>query len=371
MAEERKGAVTMRGNPMTLVGPEIKVGQKAPNFNVVGKGMAPATLDQFKGKVKIITTIPSIDTPVCDAETRRFNVEASNLPGDVQILSVSMDLPFAQARWCGAAGVDKVTTLSDWRSASFGTGYGALIKELHLLAMRICRGQERQRDLRRVRQGNSGATQLRSRACGRKESRCRLTGESPCPSLTSPFGRGRAATVGCARVRALASRRIHAPSPAPGGASSPGGRGRNFPMDTSTPNRHAFTDALKRGLYEAIFRRRDIREFISDPIRRRGARARADCRPSCGKRRLHAAVGTSSSCATSSSAGASERNLRTRAAKECEPIQRRAPRKISLAQARRNPRSSAQPHRHLQARTLDLPCSARPASATSRFTRRA
>ena len=108
MAEERKGAVTMRGNPMTLVGPEIKVGQKAPNFNVVGKGMAPATLDQFKGKVKIITTIPSIDTPVCDAETRRFNVEAANLPGDVQILSVSMDLPFAQARWCGAAGVDKV-----------------------------------------------------------------------------------------------------------------------------------------------------------------------------------------------------------------------------------------------------------------------
>ena len=137
MAEERKGAVTMRGNPMTLVGPEIKVGQKAPNFNVVGKGMAPATLDQFKGKVKIITTIPSIDTPVCDAETRRFNVEASNLPGDVQILSVSMDLPFAQARWCGAAGVDKVATLSDWRSANFGTNYGALIKELHLLARAV------------------------------------------------------------------------------------------------------------------------------------------------------------------------------------------------------------------------------------------
>ncbi|MGA7871456.1 MAG: thiol peroxidase [Candidatus Binatus sp.] len=137
MAEERKGAVTMRGNPMTLVGPEIKVGQKAPNFTVVGKGMQPATLDQFKGKVKIITTVPSLDTPVCDAETRRFNVEASNLPGDVQILSVSMDLPFAQARWCGAAGVDKVTTLSDWRSANFGTSYGALIKELHLLARAV------------------------------------------------------------------------------------------------------------------------------------------------------------------------------------------------------------------------------------------
>ena len=134
MPEERKGAVTMRGNPMTLVGPEIKVGQQAPNFNVVGKGMQPATLDQFKGKVKIISSIPSLDTPVCDAETRRFNVEASKLPGDVQILTVSMDLPFAQARWCGAAGVDKITTLSDWRSASFGTTYGTLIKELHLLA---------------------------------------------------------------------------------------------------------------------------------------------------------------------------------------------------------------------------------------------
>jgi thioredoxin-dependent peroxiredoxin len=137
MAEERKGAVTMRGNPMTLVGPEIKVGQKAPNFNVVGKAMQPATLEQFKGKVKIITTIPSIDTPVCDAETRRFNEEASKLPGGIEILSVSMDLPFAQARWCGAAGVDKVTTLSDWRSANFGTNYGALIKELHLLARAV------------------------------------------------------------------------------------------------------------------------------------------------------------------------------------------------------------------------------------------
>ena len=137
MAEERKGAVTMRGNPMTLVGPEIKVGQKAPNFNVVGKAMQPATLEQFKGKVKVITTIPSIDTPVCDAETRRFNEEASKLPGDVEILSVSMDLPFAQARWCGAAGVDKITTLSDWRSANFGTNYGALIKELHLLARAV------------------------------------------------------------------------------------------------------------------------------------------------------------------------------------------------------------------------------------------
>jgi thioredoxin-dependent peroxiredoxin len=137
MAEERKGAVTMRGNPMTLVGPELKPGQKAPAFTAVGKGLAPVTLDQFKGKVKIIAAIPSIDTPVCDAETRRFNEEASKLPGDVQILTISMDLPFAQARWCGAAGVDKVTTISDWRAAEFGQKYGALIKELHLLARAV------------------------------------------------------------------------------------------------------------------------------------------------------------------------------------------------------------------------------------------
>ncbi|HYK17491.1 MAG TPA: thiol peroxidase [Bryobacteraceae bacterium] len=137
MAEERKGAVTMRGNPMTLVGPELKPGQKAPGFTIVGKGLQPAGLDQFKGKVKVITTVPSLDTPVCDAETRRFNEEASKLPGDVQILSISMDLPFAQARWCGAAGVDKVTTLSDYRGAEFGQKYGALIKELHLLARAV------------------------------------------------------------------------------------------------------------------------------------------------------------------------------------------------------------------------------------------
>ncbi|MGH7935284.1 MAG: thiol peroxidase, partial [Candidatus Binataceae bacterium] len=137
MAEERKGAVTMRGNPLTLVGPELKVGQQAPNATLVGKGMKPVTLEEFKGKVSIIAAVPSLDTPVCDAETRRFNEEASKLPGDVQVLTVSMDLPFAQARWCGAAGVDRVTTLSDWRAAEFGEKYGALIKELHLLARTV------------------------------------------------------------------------------------------------------------------------------------------------------------------------------------------------------------------------------------------
>ena len=137
MAEERKGAITMRGNPMTLVGPEIKPGQKAPNFSAIGKTMAPVTLEQFKGKVKIISAVPSVDTPVCDMETRRFNEEASKLPGDVQILTVSMDLPFAQTRWCGAAGVDKITMLSDYRGGDFGHKYGALIKELQLLARAV------------------------------------------------------------------------------------------------------------------------------------------------------------------------------------------------------------------------------------------
>ena len=137
MAEERKGAVTMRGNPITLVGAEVKPGQKAPSFTAVGKGLAPVALEQFKGKVKIISAVPSIDTPVCDTETRRFNEEAAKLPGDVQVLTISMDLPFAQARWCGAAGVDKVTMLSDYRNAEFGEKYGALMKEPKLLARAV------------------------------------------------------------------------------------------------------------------------------------------------------------------------------------------------------------------------------------------
>jgi thiol peroxidase len=137
MAEERKGATTMRGNPLTLVGPEIKVGQKAPDARLIGKNLAPVPLSQFHGKVRLISTVPSLDTPVCDAETRRFNEEASKLPGGVEILTVSMDLPFAQARWCGAAGVDKITTLSDWQNAEFGEKYGTLIKELKLLSRAV------------------------------------------------------------------------------------------------------------------------------------------------------------------------------------------------------------------------------------------
>jgi len=137
MAEERKEAVTMRGNAMTLVGPEIKVGQKAPSFKAVGKGLAEVASDSFNGKVTILSAIPSVDTPVCDTETRRFNQEAAKLPGDVQIITLSMDLPFGQGRWCGAAGVDKISMLSDWRGADFGQKYGALIKELHLLTRAV------------------------------------------------------------------------------------------------------------------------------------------------------------------------------------------------------------------------------------------
>ncbi|HEY7535536.1 MAG TPA: thiol peroxidase [Thermodesulfobacteriota bacterium] len=137
MAQERSGAVTMRGNPITLLGPEIKVGDKAPNFTSLEALGSPITLDNLKGKVKVFNVVLSVDTPVCDAQTRRFNEEAAKLPGDVSILTLSMDLPFAQKRYCGAAGIDKVKTASDYRDASFGQAYGVLIKEHRLLARAI------------------------------------------------------------------------------------------------------------------------------------------------------------------------------------------------------------------------------------------
>ena len=133
---ERKEAVTLRGTPFTLVGPEIKVGDKAPDFSVIGNDMKPVTLADTAGKVRILATVPSLDTPVCDAETRRFNEEAANLPG-VEILTVSMDLPMAQKRWCGAAGVTNVRTLSDYRERSLGPAFGVLIKELQLDARAV------------------------------------------------------------------------------------------------------------------------------------------------------------------------------------------------------------------------------------------
>lgn len=134
---ERPGIVTLKGNPFTLVGPEIKAGDSAPDFTVTANDLSPVKLSDFKGKVCVISSVPSLDTPVCDTSTRRFNEEATGLGADVVVLTISMDLPFAQARWCGAAGVTNVQTLSDYKDASFGLNYGLLIKELRLLARAV------------------------------------------------------------------------------------------------------------------------------------------------------------------------------------------------------------------------------------------
>jgi thiol peroxidase len=128
---ERPGATTLRGNPLTLIGPELKPGDDAPEFSVVDNALKPVTLKDTGNHVRIISVVPSLDTPVCDAQTKKFNEAAANLPG-VDILTVSMDLPFAQKRWCGAFGVDRVKMLSDHKDASFGSNYGTLIKELRI-----------------------------------------------------------------------------------------------------------------------------------------------------------------------------------------------------------------------------------------------
>jgi len=137
LMNERKGIITFKGNPFTLLGPALKVGDKAPDFTVVDNALAPVTLASYTGKIKVISAVPSLDTPVCDTETRRFNQEAAGLPENVVVLTVSLDLPFAQKRWCGAAGIDRVTTLSDYQERSFASAYGVLIKELKLLTRSI------------------------------------------------------------------------------------------------------------------------------------------------------------------------------------------------------------------------------------------
>ena len=128
---ERAEATTLRGKPFTLVGPELKAGDPAPDFTLVDNSLKTVTLADTGNNVRIISVVPSLDTPVCDAQTKRFNEEAAKLP-NVDILTVSMDLPFAQKRWCGAFGVDKVKMLSDHRDGSFGSHYGTLIKELRI-----------------------------------------------------------------------------------------------------------------------------------------------------------------------------------------------------------------------------------------------
>jgi thioredoxin-dependent peroxiredoxin len=129
MADTRTGAVTFKGNPVTLEGPEIKPGVNAPDFTAVDTALQPARLGGAQGKVVILSSVPSLDTPVCDTETRRFNEEAGKLGGGVEVWTISMDLPFAQKRWCGAAGISHVKTLSDFRDRSFARNYGVLIKE--------------------------------------------------------------------------------------------------------------------------------------------------------------------------------------------------------------------------------------------------
>ncbi len=128
---ERPGATTLRGNPFTLVGPELKVGDDAPNFEVVDSSLQVVTLGTTGSGVRIFSVVPSLDTPVCDAQTKRFEETAAKLP-DLSIYSVSMDLPFAQKRWCTTFGVDHVKMLSDHRTGSFGEQYGTLIKELRI-----------------------------------------------------------------------------------------------------------------------------------------------------------------------------------------------------------------------------------------------
>ncbi|MGQ9630974.1 MAG: thiol peroxidase [bacterium] len=137
MAKLRKGVVTSKGKAVTLVGPEIKVGDKAPDFRVVDGDLNPVTLNDFRGKVKLISVVPSLDTSVCATQTRRFNEEAAKLGDNVEVLTISVDLPFAQKRWCGAEGIDKVKVLSDYQDRSFGQNWGVLIDELKLLARSV------------------------------------------------------------------------------------------------------------------------------------------------------------------------------------------------------------------------------------------
>src|SRR6201988_4685558 len=136
MQMERAAATTMRGNPLTLMGPELKPGDKAPDFTVVDSSMKQVHLADTAGKTRIFSVVPSLDTPVCDAQTKRFNEEAAKL-ADVDIYTVSMDLPFAQKRFCNSFALDNVKMLSDHKEASFGSSYGTLIKELRILSRAI------------------------------------------------------------------------------------------------------------------------------------------------------------------------------------------------------------------------------------------
>jgi len=129
--------ITFKQNQVTLLGNEVKVGDKAPDFTVLANDLSPVSLKDSEGKIRLFVVVPSLDTGVCDAEVRRFNEEAAGLGENVVIYTVSVDLPFAQKRWCGAAGIDNVVTVSDHRDLSFGKAYGVAIEELRLLARSI------------------------------------------------------------------------------------------------------------------------------------------------------------------------------------------------------------------------------------------
>ncbi len=137
MTIERKNVVTFKGGPITLLGAEVKAGDTAPDFCMVDKNLQPVTLASTKGKIRLISVVPSIDTPVCELQSKRFNMEAAKLPDNVAVFTVSVDLPFAQSRWCAKEGADKVQMLSDYKERSFGEAYGVLIKELKLLSRAI------------------------------------------------------------------------------------------------------------------------------------------------------------------------------------------------------------------------------------------
>lgn len=134
---ETKNTIKFKGNPLTLVGSQPAIGKPAPDFEAVANDLSPFNLSAVKGKVLVICSVPSLDTPVCDTEVRKFNEQATSLGDDVAVLVVSMDLPFAQKRWCGAAGVKNIQTISDYNKVNFGNAYGVLIQELRLLARAV------------------------------------------------------------------------------------------------------------------------------------------------------------------------------------------------------------------------------------------
>jgi len=132
-----KNTIKFEGNPLTLAGDLPRVGETAPDFEVIDNDLSPFKLSEQQGKVLVICSVPSLDTSVCDTEIRKFNEKATSLGDDVAVLVISMDLPFAQKRWCVAAGVENVQTFSDHKNAQFGSTYGVLIKELRLLARAV------------------------------------------------------------------------------------------------------------------------------------------------------------------------------------------------------------------------------------------